>query len=296
VIDVKNMYINFVVERHHVWVQRSRQFPPPWTNDHILLERKFTNVFRILDYGSQFLVKELLYDEDATPSDVLFRAILYRYTNRPEPWVYFRERHGHYPEVTDLKRGKLQATWQAYNAQGGPIFGTAYRMFVGQENKGSTRLGWAIDTAKEVFDGRKTFSRHFYNADSLEDRIQVLREEVPRCAAFMSMQIATDMGYSPYPIGTEDDYVVPGPGCQAGAAVLGMNGLDAIEWAKDQIGTAIAIALPNGNRNPSRMDIQNTLCEFSKYHRYNLLPPTGRPYRPVHPVLPEPFYPPHWTD
>ncbi len=58
-------YLSFCRERHKIWLKRQAGDPGPWTDDPILATRKFTNVFRILDPGTQFVVQELL--PDANP-------------------------------------------------------------------------------------------------------------------------------------------------------------------------------------------------------------------------------------
>jgi hypothetical protein len=48
-------------------------------------------------------------------------------------------------------------------------------------------------------------------------------------------------------------------------------------------------------RVPSWMDVQNTLCEFSKWVRFSEKPLPGKPYRPAHPgPQPAPLLPQHW--
>ena len=60
--DMALDYLEFVEERHRIWEKRRSGEPQPWTEDHVLQDRKFTNVFRVLDYGSQFLLTNLLSD------------------------------------------------------------------------------------------------------------------------------------------------------------------------------------------------------------------------------------------
>lgn len=293
--ETETLYLNFVSARHQAYVMRREGTLPPWTADPVLQERKFTNVFRFLDYGSQFVIRELLYSEEIQPEDALLRCYLYRYTNRPEPWEAFHNRFGRYPVVGDLKE-ILPMAWGGYKADGGKIFGGAYRMFVGKENAGKSRLDWILEVAADVFLETR-FTRHYFRQETLQDRIAVMQAYIPRCRDFMSMQIATDMGYSPWHVQTENDFVLPGPGCIAGSKFLGKPPAEAIKWGIKNISPNVHLVLADGStRRPSMMDVQNTLCEFSKYWRYHNAGPTGRPYRPAHdPQLPPPVYPPHWN-
>src|SRR5690349_21447205 len=103
-------YLDFVAERHRVWERRQKEFstaPVVWTDDPVLAAFKFTNVFRVLDAGSQFLLKML--NEPISFSEKVFRAFLYRYTNRPEPYVAFHMAFGRYPLRSDAENGDLLA-------------------------------------------------------------------------------------------------------------------------------------------------------------------------------------------
>jgi hypothetical protein len=278
-------YRRFVIERHRIWERRQLGLPGPWTTDPVLATRKFCNVFRVLDAGSQFLVGELLPATDFHTA--LMRCFLYRYTNRPEPWVAFKGRVGHYPSPEDLTDGSLLDFWRVYRAEGGAVFGNAYKMFSGLENRGTDRLTWAVELARTYF-ADDIFTDTFAMQRAQADRARLL-QTIPRCAGFMSMQILTDIGYSEHVQADENEFIIPGPGARAGAAHIApeRDAEDLIReltyyWAG---GPAFLYGRP-----PSLMDVQNTLCEFSKYVKYK---PSTTPYTGSGP-LPEPILPTHW--
>jgi hypothetical protein len=283
-------YVNFVLERHEVWKARQQRLGHPWTVDPVIATRKFTNVFRILDHGTQFVVRELL-EPDLPFHDILARVFLYRYTNRPEPWEHFRDVVGRYPVAHDL-RGRLQTVWGTYNASGQPIFGNAYKMFSGAENKGQTRLGWCLNMVKTHV--TPILANRIVLAPDMETRFTILKE-VPRCADFMAMQILTDLGYTDTIKGDENEFIAPGPGARKGASLIfpHLNPVETIHYLHD-IWRGSVVRLPEIDRPPSLMDVQNTLCEFSKYDRWRQLPVRSKPYTPAHPKQYRPVYPLHW--
>ena len=61
-VDMWLVYRAFVIERHKIWERRQAGEPGPWTRDPILASRKFTNVFRVLDPGTQFVLTDLFPD------------------------------------------------------------------------------------------------------------------------------------------------------------------------------------------------------------------------------------------
>lgn len=286
-------YLRFVVERHRVWEARQAGAPQPWTDDPVLRTRKFTNVFRILDVGSQFCAQMMA---DASPEDQLVRAFAYRYTNRPEPFEAFHKDFGRYPERADLS-SLLPEFWGDYHAQGNPLFGTAYRMFVGQENKGMSRHEWLFQhLERAVGYGPNNIVDPFLEAESPRERHAILLL-VPRCANFMAMQVLTDWNYL-NDLPGENRFVVAGPGSTLGAKEIDPEHrpLHVIQWARAEV-----VDLPDAprleGRLPSYMDIQNTLCEFSKYVRYLRIgvPPDTRDYRPAHPgPQAAPWLPRNW--
>jgi hypothetical protein len=298
--DMAMTYLDFVIERHRVWERRQAGLPGPWTEDPVLAGRKFTNMFRVLDHGSQFVVRELLYGPDEIePEDALARCFLYRYNNRPEPWEYFYQMNGRYPYAADLDDGTVLHGWREYKATGQPLFGNAYKMFCGPENKGSDRLTWAVEAAR-IYAGLSSplsIRPAFTAAGSLQERLDVLRT-VPRCANFMAMQIVTDLGYL-YPQ-DENELVLAGPGCIVGAKHVAPSWptLKVIEWAWDHWQTANEapqLPLPDGRtRRLSLMDVQNSFCEFGKYVRWMGIP-QQRVFRPAHPgPQAAPVLPRHW--
>jgi len=51
----------FIAERHAIYKKKNiEKLPPPWTDDSILQEYKFTNVFRDLDPGTKYVIDKLI--------------------------------------------------------------------------------------------------------------------------------------------------------------------------------------------------------------------------------------------
>lgn len=283
-------YEAFVRNRHQLWEARQLDLPPEsWTTDPILQTRKFTNAFRVLDYGTQFVVKELMYDDDPEAEDVILRAWLYRMTNRPEPYVWYKEQTGHYPTFQDLLYGRLRETWSVYRHQLKlPMFGFAYKA---HRRKGIDAMSSILNTA----DAELTENIAWLGSTrTIAERLEIF-QQVPLTGPFIAMQVATDMGYSD-PLQTdENETVLPGPGCVRGVAQV-TDTEDVVGFLhREQDALAdVTIDLGSGrHRSLSLMDIQNTFCEFQKYVRYTELPPRDKAYAAKHPAE-EPFYPPHW--
>lgn len=293
-LDAAMDYLDFVESRHRIWEARQIDAPQPWTTDPILQERKFTNVFRILDPGSQFILTDLA-TKDLSPRDTLMRLFLYRHTGRVETWQYLEMMWG-YPVVGDLD--DVLHIWKQYrDVTKKPVFTGAYLVYPQSDVKGTDKLESIIALTKRLF-STPGFTVQFVDCATQSGKFEKLRSN-KGVADFMSMQILTDWGYTQFGEDLEDEFVVAGPGAVRGAHAIEPNRspLWVIQWAHAELAKLdISIALPNGHRRrPSLMDTQNTLCEFSKYVRYQSTPATGKPYKPAHPGAPiEPLLPPHW--
>lgn len=292
--DVALTYLDFVVERHRVW-ERRRVAPGPWTDDPVLRSRKFTNVYRAIDHGSQFLIRELL-TPDLDPRDAMARCFLYRYTNLPETWQVMREGLGRYPLADDLTDNLVTLVHQ-HRDSGQKVFSGAY-VILPQPGRKGDKVAQAVALASRFINEK--FDEFLEQPDQAS-RFRVLRS-LYGVGDFLAMQILTDWGYSPQcGVDREDDFVVPGPGCVMGAKFIDPDApvQQTLMWAVDAVRSLPDVPLldlPNGNtRVPSWMDIQNTLCEYSKYHRYAAKEPRLAPYVPAHPgASPDLVLPSHW--
>lgn len=294
-VDATLRYLAFVEERHRVWELRQQGAPQPWTNDPVLASVKFTNVFRILDPGTQFIMTDLV-QGDPGDRDMLMRVFLYRHTGRIDAWQYARIQQGQYPivELLTTEQGTRRA-WHQYRDSGtGKIFTNAYLVFPQSHTRGTDKLDSIVDLAKRLFapDSDEDVVPEFLDAGTQVERFEVLRRN-KGVGDFMAMQVLTDWGY----LGStdlEDEFVVPGPGAKRGLAALGLpSSEEAVRFVQGMIHLSPGCPTLQG-RKPSLMDVQNTLCEFGKYERA-LTRPVGRAYSPAHPgSQPDPVLPEYW--
>lgn len=285
-------YRHFVTERHAIWERRRRGDAAPWTSDPVLQNSKFCNMFRVLDHGSQFLLREMLppaysSDNELLGEEVLFSAFMYRYTNRPDAFEAYIEAHGGSPTLDELDSGELGRFMRDYSANGGPIFGGAYTVFSGTENAGVSRLDWVLGLLQRAFgaDSDERVWPAFSAATTNRARLEALKK-LPRVADFMGQQILTDYNYVLGDSLDENTFVVPGPG-----SARGIKRMDPTVKPKAMADfiwdlRAEVISWPDTPRldghTLSLMDVQNTLCEFDKYMRYTEKPSRMK-YRPAHP-------------
>lgn len=282
-----DLYRWMVTERHRIWLARLNGESQPWTEDPVLANRKFTNMFRVLDPGSQFVFD--LADED--PVTVIARLVFYRITNSPSTWYAMRAAHGRYPTAADFvhQSAPLFQTLDAYRKSGNRIFSGAY-IIVPEPGTTNDKLGGVLRVARTFVTEK---AEAFIRANSEEERFAVLRS-TPGLGKFLSMQILTDWTYL-QPTRPDLSFIVAGPGAIRGAALLhsAMKPENVIyDLTLDWMDHPVVAA---GGRSLTPMDVQNTLCEFGKYARETVAPHKKSAYRPAHPgPQSAPIFPQWW--
>lgn len=305
-----NSFIQYANERQNVFTRRQEGLPQEeWTDDPILKVRSFCNNYRFLDYGSQYFIREILADFPDKHTTLL-RAALYRMTNQPSFWEYMYQQLGGMPTLEDVEDGSVGEVMEMAYQGKRQIFRPAYRVFFTNNKDGAGKL--KHQTANGYFqryflpDGENSVVPRFDAADTMYARICAL-EGAFRVGPFMAQQMVTDVNYSEHFLGGENDRVVLGPGSLSGLRhIYGMdvipggnfhhvNGEIKIQDLQEHL-SHIRLELPGGKtRGLSMLDVQNVLCEFSKYVKYSqefgedkgkVFPARSKP-----PVL---AYPEHW--
>src|SRR5947199_59339 len=82
----KTLFWWFVCERQSIWRRRYiEKRPPPWTQDQILRTARFTNVYRELDPGTDYLIRNIL-ETSHGDEDKIFNVMVYRLIGRLETY------------------------------------------------------------------------------------------------------------------------------------------------------------------------------------------------------------------
>lgn len=289
-------FLAFVCERHRIWEKRQAGAPQPWTDDPILATRKFTNVFRVLDPGTQFLFTDL-FDPGLSPRDTLMRAFLYRHTGRIETWVWLDLAGSGYPTVETLE--DTRRLWRIARKSSHPFFTNAYLVFPQSTTPGTDKMDSIVDLTQRLFTpgSPDDIMPDWHKARTQAERFKILRRN-KGVGDFMAMQILTDWGYQ-CGEDREDEFLVPGPGSVKGAKAIDPDAktMDVVHRVVEAV-RAIPHGPRLGYRSPSLMDIgSNLLCEWSKYVRFRGQPLPATNYKPTHPGPQDPpILPDYYTE
>lgn len=284
-------YFHWIRERMEIFWNRLDS-KPVLTEDPILKEFKFTNVYRCLDRVSQYLIRNVIYNErgfsnDYDTEDIFWRILLFKHFNKIETWEMLE---GEFGDITlDVKFSEIIRFLDEAQKQGSLLYSNAYMLtapimrhesFIkkyGITGKSSKQEIYLNVFRVSIFENG--FLYELLRSKSLEGLVMGL-QKIDTIAGFLSMQYALDFNYSPLFNFSEDDFNYPGLG-----AVRGMNRcfnikkdnpkthLEILFWVKENFDELVNIYLGDNNirflpgRKPSLADLQNCFCETDKYMR-----------------------------
>lgn len=252
--------IKFAKARHRLWEGKP-------VKSSILRYRKFTNVFRVLDRGSQYLISLMNVHDD--PIDRLAVSYFYRQVNRPDTMeAIIAQNDGYVPEAADIFNPDWydKVVLPVVQARPGAFLNGAYIILIKPSDPRGT-----YEKMRDVFPAAAPWLGHVADVTDLATRVMLL-QETPGLGPFLAMQIATDLGYCEGEIDQENSYILAGPGSRKGVGfMLGKSTpatpMEAVV-AINRFPVEELPPLPGSNGRPaSLMDIQNVFCEYSKYVR-----------------------------
>lgn len=267
-------YFYFIQERMNIfWGKYNHQ--DHLTDDPILQEYKFTNVYRASDRVSQYLIKNVIYrDLDRyAPEDVLLRILVFKVFNRIETWEYLNKYLDVRVNTYNVERLSKLLTKRQKDY---PIFSNAYMMagsHVRYADIKTKHQVW-LQMIEDEFIQWRGFEK-VLEAKSMSEVYSQLRD-YPLIGDFLAYQYTIDFNYSPYLNFDEDSFVKAGVGAVRGIKKcflsFGNNFEDAIYYIHDhfeelQERYGYTAFRPLPGRKPKLIDLQNCFCETDKYLR-----------------------------
>ncbi len=198
----------FVCERQGIWHRRFvKEEDGPWTEDPILRDCHFTNVYRELDRGTMWFHRQLTARRltPENPPALLWNSVVYRLVNRLETFEAF----GGIP--TSAQRDEWLDFLTEAKGRGEKVF-TGRHQVRGLADYGKT-VEWMAGNCVPV-------CRQLLAAKTVQGAITALKT-IPGVGAFFANQIYLDLleaGFFPRFCG--DDYIELGPGAKAGLNII----------------------------------------------------------------------------
>lgn len=286
-----DLFFRFMYDRHLIWYKRFvLKEPPPWTNNKILRDNKFTNIYRELDRGTLWYISHVYpqafacWKENLTDAEknLVFYTVAYRLVNRIETfervgfvdcWDWLKGPGG----FGTLKWEKWFGSLAKLMKDGVSIFTSAHRTCP-THKEGETRLDVLQEALHHTHENLDDIWQQVKQAQNLETVFNIFCE-IPNVGPFISYEICCDlMLVKLIPVEWEDSWVNPGPGCKAGLRLIfpDLKGTkpyqEKIFWLRDtqrlQFGR-LKLQFPyyHEDRDLTLRSIEHSLCEFQKYYR-----------------------------
>lgn len=280
-------FFEFVFDRQAVWHKRTALgLPAPWTDDNILQNFRFCNVYRELDGGTIAIGKYLA--QPLPAEQKLFNIIAYRFFNRRDTIEnlfggLLSEQNFDFKTLEkrfDAKKKEENIFSNAYL-----ITAHAYSRNYRPQDKHVQILLMLNDLRFKLKDIIKTLRE-----SAPQEGLRIIAEAVPMAGPFLAGQILLDATYAknivPY---TANDFLIVGPGAHWGLNIICGRALNKKEadaecrklWQMQPQAFAELKQTTDKDWNEVRWqnesycggkylclhDVQNSLCEFRKYWR-----------------------------
>jgi hypothetical protein len=272
---VYDSYWRFAAERQNVFFRRLEGALPPWTLDPIIKSFKFTNTYRASDRVSQYLIRNVIYCDDATlsPEDLVFRILLFKLFNKIETWQVLERETGRISWRT-FDFHKYDSILTKEHASGSSIYSGAYIM-----PSGGSQLGHSVKHRNHLhlleLMMQDNLPKRLARSRGMKDVFETLLS-YPTIGAFLAYQFAIDINYSELTDFSEMEFVMPGPGARDGIKKCfsdtgGLNEpeivrfmVDRQELEFDRLGLRFRDLW---GRRLQLIDCQNLFCEVDKFAR-----------------------------
>lgn len=259
--------VYWIVERENIRRKKESGMAAPWTKDERMANTRWCNVRRMDDKVSRWLLQNFYTDRSHVPSEMAVGAALARLINRPEtlkllcPNGYEGFHYRHFSNILgSMSRERKQ------------IFTGVY-IINGAGANGRKKWQLVIDNLRDMWN---TISDGDIDTTSMEATHRNLMK-YPGMGSFIAGQVVADLRHVVRGTWADKDSWAPqGPGSTRGLAyALNVRPKEITKRAWQEAFSVYATALRNdrrltkifADRKLEAHDLQNTLCEGSKWAR-----------------------------
>ena len=272
--EIYDLYWYFACERQNIFLKKLNNLPAPWTDDEILRTYKFCNSYRVNDRVSQYLLKNVIYNNKKyTKETMLFRIILFKLFNKESTWELLLE---NFNDVTleNFNQSKYSNVLKNALNNGVKIYNDAYiscaNKAFGYDKKHDNHL--ALLNKMFVVD---KVQNKILECKTMKDAFNIIKS-YPLIGNFMAYQLVTDINYSDIVNWQENEFTVAGPGSIRGIKKCfinkgNMTDEEIIKYMYENQDKEFKRLNLNFKRIINRplqlIDCQNIFCELDKYLR-----------------------------
>lgn len=298
--NIMQHHWNWIRERYAIHVNKDiLRRPAPWTQDPILQQVKFCNLFREDDRQSRNLIEHIANRTEYSLKDRCFNIILFRLWNKLESFeratggklLKFPLSAADYATVqANIARCMEEEpdyAWYSAAYNTAPIRNWLLNVHCGGKKDAPVYPVAPLEFCKACLDD-VLWSK--LQAATQQDQVVAVLSEFPYVGGkFLTYQLFVDFTYCPDYHFTEHEYTVSGPGCIEGLNLLfvdrdGMTHDEALFWLRNNfqrlygpLGYDPATMFKyEPHKHINVMCLENTFCELGKMHRCTQLVKEGK--------------------
>lgn len=256
-----DLFFYWINERHRIYLHKDQRMPKPWTEDPILRDYKFTNVFRQLDKGTVWLTKNFIepYKRDK-PELLFFNCAWYRMFN----WTGTGDAIG-WRQFWDPDDIEIMLNCRLEHKE--QVFTGAH---IVRSDFGEPKVKSILRVCTKFWEDRHTLTKKIMEGRSLREAFLLLLQ-YHLVGPFMSYEIVTDLRHTPLLSGATDimTWANAGPGAIRGLQRLNLPAsnelqrVNAMLWLLTESPKYLQPHVPALEMR----DVEHSLCEFDKYCR-----------------------------
>ena len=263
----------FIWEREAIRLARENGYEAPWTADVVLDKYKFTNIHRSDDRVSKWIIENVI-DLYEDRSDLWFTLLIVRLINWPPTLAALLENQVIPCTPAEFNPELFEAVLEFLKETRGKVYSGAYMLYPTKMDPGGNKSKAVAkyiigDVVLKADDIQKT----------LQDDVTIERfvNVMSRCfgiSTFIAGQVAADLTYSTKHLCFASDlfeYAPIGPGSSRGLNYL-FNRAPNAGWTQEEFNLKLRqifkLILDHLEIDDMTLhDVQNCMCEYSKYCR-----------------------------
>lgn len=293
-VNLSHLY-NWITERYNIHLKKDVQkISPPWTNDEVLSNFRFTNVKRYHDKETIWLIDNVCNNDELNIFDKLLNCIIFRIYNKHEscetigmPLIF--DDNINFDDMIVFVDEKLKEE-PKYKFFTNAFFtsGTkrGLKTVVSDDKSYNTPLTMnsshlPVRFIEYLYKNGEEILLKIIDADTQKDTFDLLNS-LGGIGPFLAYQIFVDLTYITEFKFTDKEFTVAGPGCRKGLKYIfddfdGLNWDEAVFWLKDNQDKLfkkfgynpkkLFSDIPEEERSLDVMSLENCMCEISKYIR-----------------------------
>jgi hypothetical protein len=263
----------FAWEREAIRLARENGHPAPWTADPMLRRYKFTNIRRRDDRVSRWIIENVIAPHEHKPQ-LWFALLMTRLVNWPPTLRRLLDEGVLLAPLSGFDPRRFSDCVERQRATGAKTYSGAYMIYPTKMDPGGVK---SLAIARHIIAPARELN---------EQLLTVLASEQPRVGDFVTVlassfgistfiagQVAADLTYCAQLDDAVDlySYAPVGPGSSRGLNYLHDRSPFA-EWRQDDFNRALvelnqSIKSELGITDLTLHDVQNIMCEYSKYCR-----------------------------